>query len=252
MYERFTDRARKVMQLANQEAQRFNQEVVSSEHILLGLVKEGSGIAATVLSDLDIDLRKVRKQAEKLANRGPEMVTMGKLPLSTTAKHVLESAIQVAIDIGDRHVGTEHILLGLLRNGESIVTESLAGVTFNDVLELVEIMGGKKVDEPTIKQASELPQGTSEQVNRDRIVRCDPKQTSIQRPAMKTCKHCKKQVSGSHSCEVAQRTIYESDSGDFLTSFVIGAMTDSSLLGGIIGGDIVGGMLGDMMDGELF
>ena len=80
MYERFTDRARKVMQLANQEAQRFNHEYVGTEHVLLGLVKEGSGVAANVLKNLDVDLRKIRVEVEKIVQSGPDMVTMGKLP----------------------------------------------------------------------------------------------------------------------------------------------------------------------------
>ena len=80
MYERFTDRARKVMQLANQEAQRFNHEYIGTEHILLGLVKEGSGVAANVLKNLDVDLRKIRLEVEKIVQSGPDMVTMGKLP----------------------------------------------------------------------------------------------------------------------------------------------------------------------------
>jgi len=80
MYERFTDRARKVMQLANQEAQRFNHEYIGTEHVLLGLIKEGSGVAANVLKNLDIDLRKIRMEVEKLVQSGPDMVTMGKLP----------------------------------------------------------------------------------------------------------------------------------------------------------------------------
>src|SRR5262249_49840928 len=80
MYERFTDRARKVMQLANQEAQRFNHEYVGTEHVLLGLIKEGSGVAATVLRNMDVDLRKIRNEIEKIVQAGPEMVTMGKLP----------------------------------------------------------------------------------------------------------------------------------------------------------------------------
>jgi len=71
MYERFTDRARKVMQLANQEAQRFNHEYVGTEHVLLGLVKEGSGVAANVLKNLDVDLRKIRLEVEKIVQTGP-------------------------------------------------------------------------------------------------------------------------------------------------------------------------------------
>ena len=86
MYERFTDRARKVMQLANQEAQRFNHEYIGTEHILLGLVKEGSGVAANVLKNLEVDLRKIRLEVEKIVQSGPDMVTMGKLPQTPRAK----------------------------------------------------------------------------------------------------------------------------------------------------------------------
>ncbi len=80
MFERFTDRARKVMALANQEAQRFNHEYIGTEHILLGLVKEGSGVGAQVLKNLDVDIKKLRLEIEKLVKSGPDMVTMGKLP----------------------------------------------------------------------------------------------------------------------------------------------------------------------------
>ena len=76
MYERFTDRARKVMQLANQEAQRFNHEYIGTEHILLGLVQEGSGVAANVLKNMNIDLEKIRHEVEKIVKTGPSMVTM--------------------------------------------------------------------------------------------------------------------------------------------------------------------------------
>ena len=80
MYERFTDRSRKVMQLAQSEAQRFNHEYIGTEHLLLGLIKEGSGVASHVLQNLDVDLRKVRLEVEKIVQSGPDMVTVGKLP----------------------------------------------------------------------------------------------------------------------------------------------------------------------------
>jgi hypothetical protein len=118
MYERFTDRARKVMQLANQEAQRFNHEYIGTEHILLGLVKEGSGVAANVLKNLDVDLRKIRLEVEKLVQSGPEMVTMGKLPQTPRAKKVIEYSMEEARNLNHNYVGTEHILLGLLREQE--------------------------------------------------------------------------------------------------------------------------------------
>ena len=115
MFDRFTDRARKVMGLARQEAQRLNHEYIGTEHILLGLVQEGSGVAANVLKNLDVDLRKVRQEVEKLVKTGPSMVTMGRLPFTPRAKKVLELALEEASNLGHNYIGTEHILLGLIK-----------------------------------------------------------------------------------------------------------------------------------------
>src|SRR6201995_1677301 len=125
MYERFTDRARKVMQLANQEAQRFNHEYIGTEHVLLGLIKEGSGVAANVLKNLDVDLRKIRLEGEKLAQSGPDMVTMGKLPQTPRAKKVVEYAMEEARNLNHNYVGTEHLLLGLIREQEGVAAQVL-------------------------------------------------------------------------------------------------------------------------------
>src|SRR5215831_4442578 len=143
MYERFTDRARKVMQLANREAKRFNHEYIGTEHILLGLVKEGSGVAANVFKNLDIDLRKVRLEVEKLVQAGPELLTTGKLPQTPRAKKVIEYSIQEARSLNHNYVGTEHLLLGLLREEEGVAAQVLLylGVTVeqvrNEVLKLL-------------------------------------------------------------------------------------------------------------------
>ncbi len=139
MYERFTDRARKVMQLANQEAQRFNHEYIGTEHILLGLVKEGSGVAANVLKNLDVDLRKIRLEVEKLVQSGPEMVTIGKLPQTPRAKKVIEYSMEEARNLNHNYVGTEHILLGLLREQEGVAAQVLMnlGLRLEDVREEV-------------------------------------------------------------------------------------------------------------------
>src|SRR5229473_1798964 len=139
MYERFTDRARKVMQLANQEAQRFNHEYIGTEHILLGLVKEGSGVAANVLKNLDIDLRKIRLEVEKIVQSGPDMVTMGKLPQTPRAKKVIEYSIEEARNLNHNYVGTEHLLLGLLREQEGVAAQVLLnlGLKLDDVREVV-------------------------------------------------------------------------------------------------------------------
>ena len=139
MYERFTDRARKVMQLANQEAQRFNHEYIGTEHILLGLVKEGSGVAANVLKNLDVDLRKIRMEVEKLVQSGPDMVTVGKLPQTPRAKKVIEYSMEEARNLNHSYVGTEHILLGLLREQEGVAAQVLTnlGMKLEDVREEV-------------------------------------------------------------------------------------------------------------------
>jgi ATP-dependent Clp protease ATP-binding subunit ClpC len=139
MYERFTDRARKVMQLANQEAQRFNHEYIGTEHILLGLVKEGSGVAANVLKNLDIDLRKIRLEVEKIVQSGPDMVTLGKLPQTPRAKKVIEYSIEEARNLNHNYVGTEHLLLGLLREQEGVAAQVLMnlGLKLEDVREEV-------------------------------------------------------------------------------------------------------------------
>jgi len=138
-FERFTDRARKVMQLANQEAQRFNHEYVGTEHILLGLIKEGSGVAANVLRNLDVDLKKIRLEVEKLVQTGPDMVTMGRLPLTPRARKVIEYATEEARNLNHNYIGTEHLLLGLLREQEGVAAQVLMnlGLKLEEVREEV-------------------------------------------------------------------------------------------------------------------
>ena len=152
MFERFTDRARKVMALANQEAQRFNHEYIGTEHILLGLVKEGSGVGANVLKNLDVDLRKVRLEVEKLVKSGPEMVTMGKLPQTPRAKKVIEYAIEEARNLNHNYVGTEHLLLGLLREHDGVAAQVLMnlGLKLEEVREeVLNLLGaGVENEEP--------------------------------------------------------------------------------------------------------
>jgi len=157
MFERFTDRARKVMALANQEAQRFNHEYIGTEHILLGLVKEGSGVGANVLKNLGVDLRKVRLEVEKLVHSGPEMVTMGKLPQTPRAKKVIEYAIEEARSLNHNYVGTEHLLLGLLREHDGVAAQVLMnlGLKLEEVREEVLNLLGAGMD----KDDAESPSG---------------------------------------------------------------------------------------------
>jgi hypothetical protein len=128
MYERFTDRARKAMQLANQEAQRFNHEYIGTEHILLGLAKERFGVAANILNSLEVDLPKLREEVSKLTPSTPGMVRTGKLPWTPGARKVIEHAIDEARNLNDEHVGTEHVLLGLLCEVEELGARVLLGV----------------------------------------------------------------------------------------------------------------------------
>jgi ATP-dependent Clp protease ATP-binding subunit ClpC len=127
------------MQLANQEAQRFNHEYIGTEHVLLGLIKEGSGVAANVLKNLDVDLRKIRLEVEKLVQSGPDMVTMGKLPQTPRAKKVIEYSMEEARNLNHNYVGTEHILLGLLREQEGVAAQVLMnlGLKLEEVREEV-------------------------------------------------------------------------------------------------------------------
>ncbi|HYF51324.1 MAG TPA: ATP-dependent Clp protease ATP-binding subunit [Planctomycetota bacterium] len=146
MFDRFTDRARKVMSFARQEAERFNHDYIGTEHVLLGLVKEGSGVAANVLENLEVDLEKVRLEVEKLVKPAPDVVTMGQLPFTPRAKKVLEFAIDEARALDHNYVGTEHLLLGLLREQEGLAAQVLMnlGLKLEDVRnEVMEFLGAE-------------------------------------------------------------------------------------------------------------
>jgi ATP-dependent Clp protease ATP-binding subunit ClpC len=160
MFERFTDRARKVMVLANQEAQRFNHEYIGTEHLFLGLVKEGSGVGATVLRNLGIDIRKVRIEVEKMVKSGPNVVSLGKLPQTPRVKRVIEYAIEEARSLNHNYIGTEHLLLGLLRETEGIAAQVMLnlGVNLEDVRdEVLNILSpgvsDKDVPGPSIRKS---------------------------------------------------------------------------------------------------
>jgi ATP-dependent Clp protease ATP-binding subunit ClpC len=146
MFERFTERARKVMSLARQEAQRLNHEYIGTEHILLGLIQEGSGVAANVLKNMDVDLRKIRVEVEKMVKSGSNLVQMGQLPFTPRAKKVLELALEEANNLGHNYIGTEHLLLGLLRENESVAAQVLInlGLKLEEVREeVLEFLGAE-------------------------------------------------------------------------------------------------------------
>jgi ATP-dependent Clp protease ATP-binding subunit ClpC len=133
-FDKFTERARKVLQLAQEEAQRFNHNYIGTEHLLLGLVREGEGVAAKVLANLGVDLNKVRSAVEFIIGRGDRTVT-GDIGLTPRAKKVIELSVDEARRLNHHYIGTEHLLLGLVREGEGIaagVLESL-GVSLDKV-----------------------------------------------------------------------------------------------------------------------
>jgi ATP-dependent Clp protease ATP-binding subunit ClpC len=144
MDERFTDRARKVMQLANNEALRLNHEYIGTEHVLLGLIEEGYNVATTALTNLDVDLRRIRLEVDKLVQSGTEPVTIGKLPQTPRCQKVIEYAIEEARSLRHNYIGAEHILLGLLREQEGIAAKVLKqlGLEIHPVREeVLELLG---------------------------------------------------------------------------------------------------------------
>ena len=128
VFGRFTDRAKKTMNLARQEAQRFNHEYLGTEHVLLGLVLEGGGPGASVLRNMGIDLGELKARTEKQIKACPSLVTMGKIPFTPRCKKMLELAIQESKGLGHDHIGSEHLLLGLIGEGEGLAARELAGL----------------------------------------------------------------------------------------------------------------------------
>jgi ATP-dependent Clp protease ATP-binding subunit ClpC len=123
MFNKFTERARKVILLAKQEAKRFNHDYIGTEHILLGLLREGEGVAAAVLQSLGMNLNNIRLEVEKLVQSGPTTVVSGDLPFTPKAKKVMELAMEEARTLGHNYIGTEHLLLGLIREGEGVASQ---------------------------------------------------------------------------------------------------------------------------------
>jgi len=145
MFEKFTERTRKVLSLARQEAQRLNSEFVGTEHMLLGIIQEGGGRAAKALKNLNVDPKVVRTEIEKLITPSSSpTVTLGQLPFSPRAKRVIELAGEAASQLGHDVIGTEHLLLGLLKENEGIAAKVLTtmGVKFDQIRGMVlEVLG---------------------------------------------------------------------------------------------------------------
>jgi ATP-dependent Clp protease ATP-binding subunit ClpC len=127
MFERFTDRARRVVVLAQEEARMLNHDYVGTEHVLLGLIREGEGVAAKALQALGISLQAVRQQVEEIIGRG-QQARSGPIPFTPRAKKVLELSLREALQLGHDYIGTEHILLGLIGEGEGVAAQVLVNL----------------------------------------------------------------------------------------------------------------------------
>ena len=124
MFERFTDRARRVVVLAQEEARMLNHNYIGTEHLLLGLIHEGDGVAAKALESLNISLGAVREQVQEIIGKG-QQAPSGHIPFTPRAKKVLELSLREALQLGHNYIGTEHILLGLIREGEGVAAQVL-------------------------------------------------------------------------------------------------------------------------------
>ena len=125
MFERFTERARRVVVLAQQEARMLNHNYIGTEHILLGLIREGDGVAARALTTMGISLDAVRQAVEDIIGRGTQAPSEGHIPFTPQAKKVLELALTESKALGHHYIGTEHILLGLIRQGDGVAEQVL-------------------------------------------------------------------------------------------------------------------------------
>src|SRR6185437_8443830 len=138
MFERFTDRARRAVELAQDEARRLEHNYIGTEHILLGLISEGEGVAARVLESLGIGLDTVRQQVEEIIGRG-QQAPSGHVPFTPRAKKVLELSLRESKQLGHNYIGTEHLLLGLIREGDGVAAQVLVrlGADLNRVRQQV-------------------------------------------------------------------------------------------------------------------
>jgi len=163
MFNRFTERARKILLLAKEEARRFNHDYIGTEHVLLALIYEHEGVAAAVLQNLNIDLDALKRDTERLLNPGGSTSVLGDLPFTPRAKKVLELSAEEARNMGHNYIGTEHILLGLIREGEGIASQVLFnhGVNLNTTKKaIIELLGGNVPSSALQPHTSSSPKKT--------------------------------------------------------------------------------------------
>jgi ATP-dependent Clp protease ATP-binding subunit ClpC len=158
MFERFTDRSRRVLVLAQEESRLLNHPFIGTEHLLLGLIHEGEGVAAKALEQLEITLETVREKVEEIV--GPsETITPGSPPFTPRAKKVLELSLREALQLGHNHIGTEHLLLGIEREGEGVASQVLTSLGADparvrqQVISLLGNQGSEGLDAPQWEEA---------------------------------------------------------------------------------------------------
>ena len=162
MFERFTDRARRVVVLAQEEARMLNHNYIGTEHILLGLIHEGEGVAAKALESMGISLESVRQQVEEIIGQG-QQAPSGHIPFTPRAKKVLELSLREALQLGHNYIGTEHILLGLIREGEGVAAQVLVklGADLNKVRQtVIQLLSGFQGKEPASGSGTGPQEGT--------------------------------------------------------------------------------------------
>ena len=158
MHDKFTERVRKVIYLAREEAARLQHDYIGTEHLLLGVIREGEGIAATVLNNLGLDLDRIRQEVENMVSASGGTMTIGEIPFTPRAKRVLELAVEEARSLGHNYVGTEHLLLGLIREGEGVAAKVLLelGVDRKRVREeTLKLLGGTPSSSQTAERGEE-------------------------------------------------------------------------------------------------
>jgi ATP-dependent Clp protease ATP-binding subunit ClpC len=151
MFERFSDRARRVIVLAQQEARLLDHNYIGTEHILLGLIREGDGVAAMALESLGINLTAMRQAVEDVIGRGTKpLPETGHIPFTPRSKKVLELALREALQLSSDYIGTEHILLALIREGDGVAAHVLrdSGVDFNRARQqVIEMLHGQRAED---------------------------------------------------------------------------------------------------------
>src|SRR5438132_8960912 len=160
LFERFTERARQVVVLAQDEARALNHHYIGTEHILLGLLREEEGLAARVLESLDVTVEDVRAQVARIVGMGDEVVMTGQIPFTPRSKKVLEMALREALSLGHNHIGTEHVLLGLMRESEGVAARILLDFDVDAEKirnEVIRALGGATVGQPPSAFVPESP-----------------------------------------------------------------------------------------------